>query len=426
MIEFKLPSLGADMDEGTLLAWHVKPGDTVKRGQVVAVVDTSKAAVDVEIWHDGVVHELLVKVGEKVPVATVLATLLAPGEVAPTGPAPSSALPEKPGHREPGAAIHDAPLSGQPRSARSDEVSVQGPRAISAPVPGVRDVPSRRPVSPSARRRARELGIDPETVVGSGAQGSVTLADIEAVHAATAQSRAEQAPTPAEPAAASDRQQDMRKAIAAAMSRSKSEIPHYYLAETIPMQRALDWLQQRNEGLPITERILTAALLLKAVALALQRTPELNGFYRDGRFEPSAAVHPGVAISLRGGGLLAPALHDVGDKPLAQLMRELADLVKRARAGSLRSSEMADPTLTITNLGEQSVQSVFGVIYPPQVALVGFGSIEVRPWVEDGKLVAQPLLCATLAADHRASDGHRGALFLAALRERLQQPQTLA
>ncbi|HEX5698862.1 MAG TPA: 2-oxo acid dehydrogenase subunit E2, partial [Rhodoferax sp.] len=116
----------------------------------------------------------------------------------------------------------------------------------------------------------------------------------------------------------------------------------------------------------------------------------------------------------------------VGAKPLAQLMRELADLVKRARAGSLRSSEMTDPTLTITNLGEQSVQSVFGVIYPPQVALVGFGSIAERPWVDDGKLVSMPLLCATLAADHRASDGHRGALFLAELRDILQQPQVLA
>ena len=218
----------------------------------------------------------------------------------------------------------------------------------------------------------------------------------------------------------------MRKAIAAAMSRSKREIPHYYLAETIPMKHALAWLQQRNAGLPITERILTAALLLKAVAAALQRTPELNGFYRNGQFEASAAVHAGVAISLRGGGLVAPALHDVGAKPLAQLMRELADLVKRSRAGSLRSSEMSDPTITITNLGEQSVQSVFGVIYPPQVALVGFGSIAERPWVDAGQLCAQPLLCATLAADHRASDGHRGALFLAGLRDLLQEPQALA
>ncbi|MFZ3081871.1 dihydrolipoamide acetyltransferase family protein, partial [Rhodoferax ferrireducens] len=290
-----------------------------------------------------------------------------------------------------------------------------------APEPDKLPATTRPPVSPAARRRAKELGVDPDSVPGTGAQGSVTLADIEAAaHAAPAPGAAPSA------ALASDRQKAMRQAIAAAMSRSKREIPHYYLSETIPMTRALDWLRQRNEGLPMTERILTAALLLKAVAAALQRTPELNGFYRGGQFEPSVAVHAGVAISLRGGGLVAPALHDVGAKPLAQLMRELADLVKRARAGSLRSSEMIDPTITITNLGEQSVQSVFGVIYPPQVALVGLGGIDVRPWVEGGKVRALPLLCATLAADHRASDGHRGALFLAELRELLQQPQTLA
>ncbi|ABD68139.1 catalytic domain of components of various dehydrogenase complexes [Rhodoferax ferrireducens T118] len=403
MIEFKLPSLGADMDEGTLLEWHIKPGDVVKRGQVVAVVDTSKAAVDVEIWHDGVVHELRVAVGEKVPVDTVLATLLAPGEVAAAPAAASAAAPE------PRAAAAAAPVA---RPAPATQRALE---------PDQLPATTRHPASPAARRRAKELGMDPDTVPGTGAQGSVTLADIEAAaHAAPAPGAAPS------PALASDRQKAMRKAIAAAMSRSKREIPHYYLSETIPMTRALDWLRQRNEGLPMTERILTAALLLKAVAAALQRTPELNGFYRDGQFEPSVAVHAGVAISLRGGGLVAPALHDVGAKPLAQLMRELADLVKRARAGSLRSSEMMDPTITITNLGEQSVQSVFGVIYPPQVALVGLGGIAVRPWVEGGKVHALPLLCATLAADHRASDGHRGALFLAELRELLQQPQTLA
>lgn len=399
MIEFKLPSLGADMDEGTLLSWAVKPGDSVKRGQVVAVVDTSKAAVDVEIWHDGVLHEQLVQPGQKVPVGTLLATLLEPGELAP-------ASPELP------AATAPAPI---PTSAPGSETQ-------HLPQPSKVSAATRHAVSPSARQRARVLGIDPDSVSGTGAQGSVTLADIEAA-AATATQAAGTAPSPS---TAADRQTEMRKAIAAAMSRSKREIPHYYLAETIPMAKALAWLQERNQGLPITERVLSAALLLKAVAVALQRTPELNGFYRDGQFQPSTAVHAGVAISLRGGGLVAPALHDVADKPLAQLMRELADLVKRARAGSLRSSEMSDPTITITNLGDQGVASVFGVIYPPQVALVGFGAIAPRPWVLGGEVLVQPVMCATLAADHRASDGHRGALFLVELRELLQQPQTLA
>jgi pyruvate dehydrogenase E2 component (dihydrolipoamide acetyltransferase) len=217
----------------------------------------------------------------------------------------------------------------------------------------------------------------------------------------------------------------MRRAIAAAMSRSKREIPHYYLSETIPMARTLEWLQQHNAQLPITARLLPAVVQLKAVAKALARVPELNGLFRNGEFSRSEAVHAGVAISLRGGGLVAPAIHDVQAKPLDELMRDLADLVKRARAGSLRSSEMSDPTITVTNLGDQGVDAVYGVIYPPQVALVGFGRIAERPWAENGWIRALPQVTASLAADHRVSDGHRGALFLAELRECLQRPEEL-
>ncbi len=390
MSEFKLPSLGADMDEGTLLQWHVQPGDAVRRGQVVAVVDTSKAAVDVEIWQDGVIEQLLVAPGQKVPVGTVLALYRAPGE----GPVAPQAVPAAPA---PDAKVPPASAATLPAA------------VTPAPVAG------RRPVSPAARQRAQQLGLDPDQLPGTGPEGAVTLADVEAA----APSRPSAPPTPA------DRQKEMRRAIAAAMSRSKREIPHYYLSETIPMARALAWLQQRNAELPITERVLPAALQLKAVALALQRVPQLNGFYRSERFEPAPAVHTGVAIALRGGGLVAPALHDVGTKPLATLMRELADLVQRARAGSLRSSEMSDPTITVTNLGDQGVESVFGVIYPPQVAIVGFGATTPRPWVQDGELRAVPLLTASLAADHRVTDGHQGALFLAELRELLQAPEHL-
>ncbi len=402
MIEFQLPSLGADMDEGTLLEWRVAPGDVVKRGQVVAVVDTSKAAVDVEIWHDGVVGELRVQPGEKVPVGTVLATVLAPGEaavpVAHTVPAQVATPP------------------AEPTPAQSPAVGAPLPVSVPAAAPGR----PRQPVSPVARRRASELGVALDGLVGTGAQGAVTLADVEAAAAVRGPETVVSSATPA-----ADRQREMRRAIAAAMSRSKREIPHYYLSETIPMAAALAWLQARNAALPITERVLPAALLLKAVALALRRTPELNGLYREDQFQRSEAVHAGVAISLRGGGLVAPAIHDVAGKPLAPLMRDLSDLVRRARAGSLRSSEMSDPTITVTNLGEQGVQQVFGVIYPPQVALVGFGGIVQRPWVQDGALQVQPVVCATLAADHRVSDGHRGAVFLLALSELLQQPQAL-
>jgi pyruvate dehydrogenase E2 component (dihydrolipoamide acetyltransferase) len=222
------------------------------------------------------------------------------------------------------------------------------------------------------------------------------------------------------------RVREMRKVIAAAMSRSKREIPHYYLAEDIPFRNAASWLAQRNADLPVTQRLLPAALLIKAVALALHRYPEFNGFWRDAGFVPGRGVHPGVAISLREGGLVAPALHDAAALDIGALTRALLDLVKRTRAGSLRSSELSEATITITNLGEQGVGCVYGVIYPPQVALIGFGRIALRPWARtDGGVFAAPLVTASLAGDHRASDGHRGALLLAQLRELLQTPESL-
>jgi pyruvate dehydrogenase E2 component (dihydrolipoamide acetyltransferase) len=191
------------------------------------------------------------------------------------------------------------------------------------------------------------------------------------------------------------------------------------------MGKALNWLRGANAQRPPTERLLPAALMLKAVALATHDFPEMNGLFVDGVYHPSAVAHVGVAISLRQGGLIAPALHDVGHRELETVMLELADLVRRCRAGSLRSSEMSDPTITVTNLGDQGVEQVFGVIYPPQVALVGFGRVVERPWVVDGQLTTMPVVTASLSADHRVSDGHRGALFLAKVGALLQQPQML-
>jgi pyruvate dehydrogenase E2 component (dihydrolipoamide acetyltransferase) len=217
----------------------------------------------------------------------------------------------------------------------------------------------------------------------------------------------------------------MRRAIAALMARSKREIPHYYLATNIDLRQALGWLERENAERSVANRLLPAALLLKAVALAIHEVPEMNGFMAAEEFTPSQAVHLGVAISLRQGGLIAPAIHDADKRSLGELMSALRDLVSRARAGKLRGSEMADPTITVTNLGDQGVEAVYGVIYPPQVALVGFGRVTERPWAAGGMVGARPVVTATLAADHRASDGHRGGLFLAAIDRLLQQPEAL-
>jgi len=385
MIEFKMPALGSDMTEGKLLEWKIKPGDAVKRGDVVAVVDTSKAAVEVEIWQAGTVHQLVTEPGTTVPVGTVIATLLAAGESAPAA------------------------------------VPVEKP----APAEEKRPV-ARRRISPAARKHAEDLGVNLDAVEGTGPGGAVTVEDVERAAKKPAEKPAEKPPAAEKkPAPVSDRALEMRKAIAAAMSRSKREIPHYYLSETVPLARATEWLEAENAKRPITERVLMAVLQLKAVALACAKFPDMNGFYRDGAFSPSSSVHAGVAISLRQGGLVAPAIHDVQELALPELMKSLADLVRRARAGSLRSSEMSDPTITVTNLGEGGVESVFPIIYPPQVAIVGFGTIARRAWILDNDIRLVPMVTASLGADHRVSDGHRGALFLAEIARLLQEPEKL-
>jgi len=410
-----MPALGADMDEGMLNEWLVKPGDTVTRGQIVAVVETTKAAVEIECWHDGVVGNLLVPVGQTVAVGTPLATLLEPGEKAAAAPSAQHTA--------------SAPVT-EPASAPAEAPS---PHGAVAPTP----VGHRLWVSPVARRTAASLGVDLRTVTGTGPQGAITLQDVEH-SAATAHHEAPkvqphppQAATtePTAPKSAAEKARErgaaMRASIAAAMSRSKREIPHYYLADEIILDTALGWLTGQNADRPITERVLPAVLQLKAVGLAARKFPEFNGFWRDEGFQAGSGQHVGVAISLRGGGLVAPAIHDVSEKSLTELMADLTDLVARARAGSLRSSEMSDPTITVTNLGDKGVDSVFGVIYPQQVAIVGFGKPAQRVVVVDGGIRVATTVQASLAADHRASDGARGALFLAEINRLLQQPREL-
>ncbi len=423
-----MPSLGADMESGTLLEWYVKPGDAVKRGDIVAVVDTSKAEIEVEIFQDGVIDELLVPEGTRVPVGTVLATVrpIATVAVAAVPPAPTSEAATPPA----------APV---PESAAVPALVVA---AVPAPVVAAAARPSpvmaeghRLRISPLARRAAEQLGVDLSAVSGSGPNGAVTRADVERASSKPLTAPAARAPAPAPPsiaatspppdAAPTDRQAAMREAIGALMARSKREIPHYYLELPIDMSVPLEWLHEANLSRPVTDRLLPSVLLLSAVARAATEMPEMNGFWVDGAFRPGGGVHLGVAISLRGGGLIAPALHDADQKSLDEIMAGVRDLVQRARTGRLRSSEMSDPTITVTNLGERGVDLVHGVIYPPQVALVGFGGVRERPWAVEGMLGVRPVVTATLAADHRASDGHAGSRFLTLIDRQLQNPEAL-
>lgn len=395
MGEFRMPSLGADMESGRLVEWLVKPGDHVRRGDIVATVETQKGLFEVEIFEDGVAGEPLVQAGQRVPVGTVLAIINSEG-----APAAASAT--------------AVPPPAAPASQKLPPV--KGERAA---------------CSPSARRLASELGVNIETVYGSGAHGIIQRIDVE--RAAQSQKRSDKAESSAGAASAprneSEKagllQEGMRQAIAAAMSRSNRDIPHYYLEMEIDMSRPLQWLEGENLKRPIRERLLPAVLLLKGVAKALRDVPELNGLWLDDRLQVKQELHIGFAVALRGGGLITPAIHAVDDLSLNELMKSMENLIERTRAGRLRSSEMTDTTITVTNLGDLGVRTAFGVIYPPQVALVAFGRIMERPWAEMGMLGVRRTVTATLAADHRATDGHRGSQFLEALNRHLQRPEEL-
>jgi pyruvate dehydrogenase E2 component (dihydrolipoamide acetyltransferase) len=388
--DFLMPSLGADMEKGTVVEWLKKPGDRIGRGEVVAVVETQKGAFEIEVFEDGVLAEILVSVGTEAPVGAVLARIASAGAAKGIAPAPPVAPPViKP----------SIPRREAPR-----------------PAPGPLPASGRLRISPAAARRAAELGVDVRTLSGSGPQGAIAIADVEAA--------AKRVPPTSAPRRAFD-PAAMRQAIAAAMARSKREIPHYYLSLPIDLGRSMEWLATENDRRDVERRLLPGALLLKSVALALREVPQLNGFWVDGAPRLSQAIHVGWAISLRGGGLLAPAIRDADKLTLDQAMAALRDLVVRARTARIRGSEMMDPTVTVTSLGERGADSVFGVIYPPQLAIVGFGPPRTTALVVEGQIRPRPVVQATLAADHRASDGAVGGRLLAAIEQRLQKPEAL-
>jgi len=446
--EFIMPSLGADMTAGTLGKWLVAVGDRVAHGDIIAEVETDKGTIEVEVFTSGVIEALLVEEGEKVPVGTPLAEIGEAGTESGTVSASvSGSAPESVSGSAPESV--SGPASA-PVSVSAGIMTLGGGGDLNGPMatPAVRrraheldvslhalsgsgehgritqeDVeraafanrvraPSgdRVRISPYAKRLARQRQIDLTDVRGTGPGGAIGARDLEAV--------------PAKPPADSPKER-MQRAIAAAMTRANDEIPHYYVEHTIDMGTALEWLRAKNQSSSVNERLVSGVLLLRAVARALRKHPQLNATWQGSGVVRGDGFHVGLAVSLRGGGLVAPALRDADQGSLLELMARMTDLVSRARAGALRSSELTSPTITLTSLGERGVESVTPIIFPPQVAIVGFGAILTRPWVVNDRIVARPVVRVTLGADHRVSNGHQGARFLGTLDRLLQEPEKL-
>jgi pyruvate dehydrogenase E2 component (dihydrolipoamide acetyltransferase) len=392
--EFRLPSLGADMERARLTQWLKQPGEQIRPGEPLATVETTKGLIDIESYDDGRLVEHLVQPGTEIPVGAALAIIETEGvSRAPPTPTPSAPRPRSP---QPVGAAVESPMTAPSSAPAAPPVAAQAPAGI----------------SPAARRRARELGIALEDLATAAAGGVVHIKDVEKQAAKT-------------PAVPTDAQAVMRASIGAAMARAKREIPHYYLGHSLDFGPARAWLTQYNAPLPVKDRLIEAVLVTKAVALAAARIEGFNGYFRGGRFVPSATVHVGAAIAVRGGGLVAPALLDADQKDLATLMRDFSALVTRVRAGHLRSGEFTAATITVTSLGGDGIDVLYPIINPPQVAIVGAGAIRDQAWVQNGQIIVRPILVLTLAADHRVTDGRVGSRFLRTIADLLAHPQSL-
>ncbi|WP_269685444.1 dihydrolipoamide acetyltransferase family protein [Flavobacterium lacustre] len=381
MIEFRMPSLGADMEDGTLIEWKKKTGDTVKRGDCIAEVETQKGLIEIEVFDEGIIDEILIPEGTKVPVGTIMAMIK-----------PSS------------VSLETKPTTLQPTEEKITEpILIENieEKSIKA--------------SPLAKRIASDNHIDISKIKGTGEDGVITKDDVEQVIR-------QQKPT--ETAKKIPSTETIRAAVAAAMSKSNREIPHYYLEKKINITQALVWLKEQNKERKVTARLLPVVLFIKATAKTLTGFPDLNAVWENG-LQPKTSINIGFVVSLRTGGIIVPAISNANLKSIDEIMETLNDIIPRARALKLRSSELSDSTITLTNLGEGGADSVFGVIYPPQVAVIGFGSISDQPFAENGMLGIRSVVSVSLAGDHRATDGLTGSRFLSALDTNLQNPETL-
>jgi pyruvate dehydrogenase E2 component (dihydrolipoamide acetyltransferase) len=377
MIEFKMPSLGADMEAGVLRSWHVQPGDTVKSGDIIAEVETQKGIIEIEVFSSGKINQLLIQVNEPVPVGKVMALINETGQ-----------------EKLPVSAVAPAVQPETQNKPKAEHVRA----------------------SPLARKIALEKNISLAGIPGTGPGGAITRSDVEGM--------AEKIPAASVTTGITFNENSIRKAIATAMSRSNLEIPHYYLDARINMEPCLNYMARLNQERPVKDRILPVAFLIKAVALALRDAPDLNAWYTT-QIERKDQINIGIVISLRTGGIIIPSINQADKKNIDQIMESLTDLIQRGRNLKLKSSDISESTISISSIGEGFTTSMFGIIYPPQVALIGFGSIQEEAWAENGMLAARRVIHLTLAADHRATDGTYGNRFIGNIIHFLNHPEQL-
>lgn len=397
-----MPKMGYDMTEGKILRWRKREGEEVKRGEVLAEIETGKVDIEIEAFGTGVLRKILAKEGEVVPVGQVIAVIARPDEALPevfiAAPVKEAAPPQ----------VGAAP-GGVPQEA--EEVS----RRIIA--------------SPIAKRLAEEKGVDLRLIQGTGPGGRITKEDIEAylrTREAVPVTPVAAVPPEAVPTEAYEERplSRMRQVIARRMSESKGPVPHFYLTVEVDMTEAVRFRKALNEASPDGLKLTITDLILKAVALALKRHPELNVSYIGEKLRLHRSINLGIAVAVEEG-LITPVIPHCEQKSLLEIAREAREKVERARGGKLKPEDFVQATFTVSNLGMFDVESFAAIITPPEAAILAVGSVEQRPIVREGRVEIADRMKMTLSVDHRAADGAQGARFLQTLKRLLEQPLSL-
>ena len=405
--DLKMPSFGADMAEGMLVKWLVKEGEQIERGCIIAEIETNKGIIELDIFEDAVIEKLLLKEGEQVAVGTPIARLHSLSDTA--------------------APHQDAPAEINVINEAETVADTKPTPAITKVIPDEHDFIL---ATPAARAFANKNKLSLHSVKAlNDNKKIITLATVEAIQNEPSPTAQENVPqTTAAPLRKNKAEFDkdaMRQSISETVTRSKQQIPHYYLSQRLDITALEHYLHKYNTGVAPELRILLAAPLLCAIARTLMKNNQLNGLYENNHFSPGNTVNLANAVNLRGGGLVMPVIRDAQMLTPASMMEQLKEQVSRARNASLRASELNGGSFTVTNIGERGAEQMFAVIYPPQVAIIALGTPHQEALVVDEGIQIRSIIEATLAADHRVSDGHSGARLLYQLNQQLQKPEEL-
>jgi pyruvate dehydrogenase E2 component (dihydrolipoamide acetyltransferase) len=416
-----MPKLGFDMQEGTLVRWVRAEGETINKGDVLAEIETDKATVEVESSASGVVRKLLVDQGAVVPIGTAIAIVGTKDE--------KIQEPEKSAPK-PAATSIPTPVTAAPQTSSKPAAVTLAPRQpVPAPVP--MEPAGETKASPLARKMARDAQVDLSHIQGSGPGGRIVRRDIEAALAGGPSARASvgaQAAYVAVPTVSFEDQtlglSKLRQAIARRMTESKTSVPHFYVTHEYKVEALLDLREQANAQLPEGQKLSVNDFVIKAAALNLREFPNLNAAFGGASVLRHGAVNIGVAVAVEGG-LLTVVCRDADQKPLRQISVEVKAMADRARAGKVHPQDIEGSTFSISNLGMFDVENFAAIINPPEAGILAVGSARQVPVVEKGEIVAGWRMKATIAVDHRVSDGAEAARFMQSLAKFLEEPVRL-